>query len=131
MRAIARAMFPALSVGRTVEPLMLALLALLAGAAAIGGFALHTLHGAKAHVCTIVLPHRSSAIGAVVELQERLAVSACRRGDVLAVSGDVHLEVLARFCMVDRGITLQSAAADTGRPAGALCTFAGTPHGQR
>jgi hypothetical protein len=127
MRALARALTPAIPVDATI----IAIAVLLSGVVAIGAFALHTLHGMTAHVCTIVLPHRSSAIGAVVELQERIAAADCRRGDVLAVSGDVHLDVLARFCAFERGITLQAPAPDTGRPAGALCAFAGQPRGQR
>jgi hypothetical protein len=127
MRALTRALMPT----HPVDAAAVAIAAMLAGVAAIGGLALHALHAGTQHVCAIVLPHRSSAIGAMVELQERIAASACRQGDVLAVSGDVHLEVLARFCAFDRGITLQAPAADTGRPAGALCAFAGSPRGQR
>jgi hypothetical protein len=127
MRAVAR-LLPA---GLLAEPAMIALLVLLAGIAGIGGLALHALGRPADHVCTIVLPHRSSAIGAFVELQERVSGTDCRRGDVLAISGDVHLEALARFCDFARGVTLQHPSAETGRPAGALCTYAGEPRSQR
>lgn len=127
MRAVARPLPP----GLFAEPAMIALLLLLAGIAAIGGIALHTLHAGRDHVCTITLPSRSSAIGAVIELQERIAASACRRGDVLAISGDVHLDALARYCDFGRTVMLEPPAAETGRPAGALCTYSGLPRAQR
>ena len=127
MRVAARSASP----GLLAEPAMIALLLLLAGSAAIGGFALHSLHAARDHVCPIVLPARSSSIGAVVELRERVEASDCRRGDVLAISGDVHLEALARYCDFSRAVMLEPPAAETGRPAGALCAYAGVPRGQR
>jgi len=127
MRALARALTPAVPVDAT----LIAITVLLAGVAAIGGFALHTLHVARDHVCVIVLPARSSAIGTVVELQERVVASDCRRGDVLAISGDVHLDALARYCDFSRAVMLEPPSGETGRPSGALCAYAGVPRGQR
>jgi hypothetical protein len=76
-------------------------------------------------VCAISLPARSSALGAPVELQERLAQAGCRAGDALAVLGDIHLHALARACDPARPVAFKPAAAETGRPAGAMCTHAG------
>jgi hypothetical protein len=127
MRAIARALTPAIP----VDAATFAIVALLAGVAAIGGLSLHALNGVQHHVCSVVLPAHSSAIGAFVEFQERVAGTGCRRGDTLAVSGDVHLPVLARFCDAARAVTLGPAGSDTGRPSGALCSYSGPPHGTR
>jgi hypothetical protein len=126
-----RAAAPPASPGLLAEPAMIAILLLLAGIAGIGGLVLYAARKPADHVCTVVLPTRTSAIGAVAELAERLEGADCRRGDVLAIRGDIRLDALAHFCDFTRAVTLEPPAAETGRPIGALCLYAGQQRGLR
>jgi hypothetical protein len=110
---------------RLADPTMLVGLVFLGGVAALGGLVVATIRAPGPHVCAVSLPARSSPIGAVVELQERLDATDCQAGDSLAVLGDIHLHAIARFCDLSRPVTFKPPAADTGRPTGALCAFAG------
>jgi hypothetical protein len=109
------------------EPALIALLLLLAGGAGVGGLVLAAIRAPIDHVCPIILPHRISSIGAVIEFGERVAEADCRVGDVLSIRGDVHLDALARFCDFARPVLLEAAQADTQRPGGAACLFVGAP----
>jgi hypothetical protein len=115
----------ALSLSRLGDPSMLVGLVFLGGLAALGGLVAATLRAPGPHVCAVSVPARSSPIGAVVELQERLDATDCRPGDSLAVLGDIHLHAIARFCDLNRPVTFKPAATETGRPTGALCAYGG------
>lgn len=82
--------------------------------------------GARAEkFCLIVMPQHASALGALLELEERVATANCQRGDLLAITGDVHLKLLARACDFGRPVLTEPPRDPTGRPHGAVCVFAG------
>lgn len=76
-------------------------------------------------LCVLVMPVHASPLGALLELEERITTANCQRGDMLAITGDVHLKVLARACDFSRPVLTEPVRDATGRPHGAVCVFAG------
>lgn len=95
------------------------------------GIVLIGARAALAMVCPVTLPALSSAIGAAVELPEKVTGRRCQAGDILTISGDVHIAVLARVCDLSRSVVLHPVQPETGRPGGAICTYVGTVRAER
>jgi uncharacterized protein YcfJ len=95
------------------------------------GVVLVGARAALALVCPVALPEHSSTIGAAVELPERIAARRCQGGDILAISGDVHMNLLARVCDLSRSVVLHPIQQETGRPSGAICTYVGLVRAER
>lgn len=95
------------------------------------GIVLIGARAALAMVCPVTLPALSSAIGAAVELPEKVTGRRCQAGDILTISGDVHIAVLARVCDLSRSVVLHPTAPETGRPGGAMCTYIGVIRADR
>jgi hypothetical protein len=89
------------------------------------GVVLIGARAALALVCHVPLPARSSAIGAAVELPAHVTARRCQGGDILTISGDVHIPMLAHVCDMSRSVVLHPIRHDTGRPDGAICTYIG------
>jgi hypothetical protein len=95
------------------------------------GVVLLGVRGALALVCHVPLPAHSSAIGAAVELPAQVSARQCQGGDILTISGDVHIPMLAHVCDMSRSVVLHPIRLETGRPDGAICTFIGLVRAER
>lgn len=95
------------------------------------GVVLLGARAALALVCPVALPAHSSSIGAAVELPEHVTARRCQGGDILTISGDVHMHLLAHVCDLSRSVVLHPIKPETGRPGGAMCTYIGLVRAER